>query len=83
MPRSKSSARARAAATRNAGSPVWMASWVVPVTKVPTGNFTRMAERMTPEAVVTMLRLRDKHGSPDAFRAANLVYGWLDPRVRT
>jgi acetyl esterase len=29
-------------------------------------------------AAVTMLRLRDRHGAPDAFRAANLVYGAYD-----
>jgi acetyl esterase len=29
-------------------------------------------------AVVTILRLRDTHGAPDAFRAANLVYGAYD-----
>jgi acetyl esterase len=29
-------------------------------------------------AVVTMLRLRDRHGIPDAFRAANLLYGAFD-----
>jgi acetyl esterase/lipase len=29
-------------------------------------------------AAVTMLRLRDRHGAPDAFRAANLLYGAFD-----
>jgi acetyl esterase/lipase len=29
-------------------------------------------------AAVTILRLRDRHGAPDAFRAANLVYGAFD-----
>jgi acetyl esterase/lipase len=29
-------------------------------------------------AAVTILRLRDRHGAPDAFRAANLVYGAYD-----
>jgi acetyl esterase len=29
-------------------------------------------------AVVTMLRLRDRHGIPNAFRAANLLYGAYD-----
>jgi acetyl esterase/lipase len=29
-------------------------------------------------AAVTILRLRDTHGAPDAFRAANLVYGAFD-----
>ncbi|MDX6465196.1 MAG: acetyl esterase [Gaiellaceae bacterium] len=29
-------------------------------------------------AAVTMLRLRDRHGAPDAFNAANLVYGAFD-----
>jgi acetyl esterase/lipase len=29
-------------------------------------------------AAVTMLRLRDRHGVPDAFNAANLVYGAFD-----
>jgi acetyl esterase len=29
-------------------------------------------------AVVTILRLRDKHAAPNAFRAANLVYGAYD-----
>lgn len=29
-------------------------------------------------AAVTMLRLRDGHGAPDAFRAANLLYGAFD-----
>jgi acetyl esterase len=29
-------------------------------------------------AAVTILRLRDKHGAPDAFYAANLVYGAFD-----
>jgi acetyl esterase len=29
-------------------------------------------------AVVTILRLRDRHGAPDAFRVANLVYGAYD-----
>jgi acetyl esterase/lipase len=29
-------------------------------------------------AAVTLVRLRDRHGAPDAFRAANLVYGAFD-----
>ena len=29
-------------------------------------------------SVLTLLRLRDKHGAPDAFRAANLAYGAFD-----
>jgi acetyl esterase len=37
-------------------------------------------------AVVTLLRLRDRHGVTGAFRAANLIYGWFDieptPSVR-
>jgi acetyl esterase/lipase len=37
-------------------------------------------------AVVTLARLRDRHGVTGAFRAANLIYGWFDleptPSVR-
>ena len=29
-------------------------------------------------SALTLLRLRDKHGAPDAFRAANLAYGAFD-----